>query len=265
MNKNLIYLFLLAFLLTKPVLGQVNFFGKPGLMAIPSAEWNEEQPLGFSFAYIPREYSLFQTNANNNTLNLYSVRMGITSFMEMNLGIAYRPLLKDKIGIGDRQLDFRFKLLGETKFLPSLVLGITPPGSVSPIMSHDYLVATKNFGTGIGTLKVTGGYGSPYIFIRNKESDKNIDIKIRQKKDYYNKLYLTGFFGGITYAPVDFGGIMLEYDTNTINTGAYIKLWDRLYLQAYTFEGKDFAFQLSSHFRLDFSPRALRRYEKRLD
>jgi hypothetical protein len=157
MKQHIIYLFLLALLLTKPALGQVNFFGKPGLMAIPSAEWNEEQPLGFSFAYLPREYSLFQTNANNNTLNLYSVRMGITSFMEMNLSIAYRPLLKDKIGIGDRQLDFRFKLLQETTFLPSLVLGITPPGSVSPVMSHDYLVATKNFHTGIGTLKLTGG------------------------------------------------------------------------------------------------------------
>jgi hypothetical protein len=78
-------------------------------------------------------------------------------------------------------------------------------------------------------------------------------------------LYLTGFFGGITYAPVNFGGIMLEHDTNTINAGAFVKIWDRLYLQGYTFEGKEFAFQFSSHFSLDFSPRTLKRYEKGLD
>src|SRR5690606_16732697 len=92
---------------------QVNILGKPGYMATPSAAW-EEKPLGLSFAYLPREYSIFNSPGNRNTVNFYNARLGFASFMEVGISVANRPLMSDQIGVGDRQLDFRFRLFKET-------------------------------------------------------------------------------------------------------------------------------------------------------
>ncbi|UJH89860.1 YjbH domain-containing protein [Antarcticibacterium sp. 1MA-6-2] len=117
-----------------------------------------------------------------------------------------------------KQLDFRFRLLREKKYIPAIVLGWTPPGSVSPVMAHDYLVVTKNFLTGIGNFQVTGGYGSPFVIRKNSQQEDFLkSLELREKSDYKHGNYLTGFFGGLSYMPVSFGGIMLEYDTRTFN------------------------------------------------
>jgi hypothetical protein len=250
----------------------VNFLGKPGHLTIPSAEWETKKPLGASFSYVPREYTsgMFFSNAavERNTLHLYNIRVGLTSFMDVNLSIARRPLLPDKIGIGDRQLDFRFRLFQETLFRPSIVLGITPPGSVSPVLSHDYLVVTKNINTSIGTFRITGGYGSPYLIIKKKSVGHNFwqELQIEEKTEIRSgNKYLIGFFGGITYLPVDFGGVIIEYNTSTINAGAFVKLWDWLHLQGYTYEGKKAAFTIAANFPLNFKPNTIRKHEKSLE
>ena len=243
---------------------QVNFLGKPGYMATPSATWGE-QPLGLSFAYLPNEYSIFNSPGDRNIVHFYNARVRFTSFMEVNLSIAHRPLMSEAIGVGDRQLDLRFRLLRETDVLPAIVLGWTPPGSVSPIMAHDYLVATKNFNYSFGRLSLSAGYGSPYIIKRQKGSDAFMELELLKKIDFHGGKYLTGFFGGMVYQPVKFGGIMLEYDTQTINAGAYLKPLPWLLLQGYTFEGKEWAFSFAGSIPLNFAPRALRRYEKDLD
>jgi len=187
--------------------------------------------------------------------------------MDVNLSIAHRPLLSDKIGVGDRQLDFRFRLLKEARFRPSVVLGITPPGSVSPVLSHDYLVATKNINTSIGTFRITGGYGTPYLIMRrNDKHNFWQELKLEEKAEFRSgNNYLIGFFGGITYLPVDFGGVMIEYNTTTINAGAFVKLWDWLHLQAYAYEGKKAAFTIAANSPLNFKPNTLRKHEKSLE
>lgn len=245
-------------------MGQVNFLGKPGYIATPSAEWMEERPLGLSFSYLPDEYSIFNTPGDRNIVHFYNARMTFASFMEMNVSIAHRPLMSDKIGVGDRQLDFRFRLIKEKKYFPAIVLGWTPPGSVSPVMAHDYVVATKNFYTGFGRISLSGGYGSPYI-IKRKSGGDALDLEVMKKIDFQGGKYLTGFFGGITYEPFSFAGVMLEYDTQTLNAGAYLKPLPWLLLQGHTFEGKEFGFSVSGNFPLNFAPRVLRRYEKDLE
>ena len=243
---------------------QINIMGKPGAMTTPSADWLEGKPLGFTFAYVPKEYSLFGAEVNKYALNFYNVRASITSFMEVNLSIAYRPEISNRIGVGDRQLDFRFRLLKENEFWPAIVLGWTPPGSVAPFLSHDYLAATKHFNSSIGKFSTTLGYGSPYVFL--KKPDGNfLDIKIQKKEEFFGGKYLTGFYGAFSYMPVNFGGVMLEYDTQTINAGAFIKIKDWLYIQAYSFEAKGIAFTTSVNISLDFAPKTLRSYEKDLD
>jgi hypothetical protein len=243
--------------------------GKPGYMTTPSAAWFDGKQLGFTFSYIPGEYSeniLYtpRITTTDTPLSFYSVRADLTSFFEVNISIAYRPQIANKIGVGDRQLDFRFRLLKEKDLWPALVLGWTPPGSVSPVLAHDYLVATKHFNTSLGNFSATLGYGSPYIIVR-KPKGNFLELEIKKKEDYLEVKYLTGFYGAASYMPLSFAGIMIEYDTKTINAGAFVKIKDWLYLQAYTFEGKKIAFTTSMNFSLDFSPHTLRKYAKDLD
>ncbi|MFD1079704.1 YjbH domain-containing protein, partial [Longispora fulva] len=130
MKKHFLYLSLLGFF---SGYGQVNFLGKPGYIATPSAEWNTQKDLSLSFGYLPTEYSIFNLPENDrNTVHFYNARVNFTSFMEVGLSIAHRPHMADKIGVGDRQLDLRFLLLKEQKYFPAVVLGWTPPASVSP-------------------------------------------------------------------------------------------------------------------------------------
>jgi len=265
----LFFSLLLALLYFNKSKAQINIMGKPGYMITPSADWLEGQPLGFTFSYIPSEYSkniLFtpRITTENTPLNFYNVRATLTSFFEVNLSIAYRPEINNKIGVGDRQLDFRFRLLKEKEFWPSIVLGWTPPGSDSPVLAHDYLVATKHLNTTFGNFSTSLGYGSPYVFSK-KRTGKFLDLKVQKKNELYGEQYLSGFYGAFSYMPVNFAGIMVEYDTQTMNAGAFIKVKDWLYLQAYTFEGKEIAFTTSLNFSLNFAPHTLRRYEKKLD
>lgn len=271
MKTKIIYFLPLLCCLTWHLQGQVNFLGKPGLMTIPSASWEQEQQLGLSFSHVPKEYSesilyTIHSSPEGNDINFYSARIRFLTFMELNLTLSHRPSIKEHEGVGDRQLDFRFHLLKERKYFPSLVLGWTPPGSVAPVIAHDYLVATKNFNSSVGSFAITAGYGSPYVFIKNINNDNIFNyFEARKKTDLRGSRYLSGIFGGLKYQPVKFGGLMFEYNTRTFNTGAYFNFKDWLHLQAYTFEGKEWAFQLAVNFPLDLKPRALRRYEEALD
>jgi hypothetical protein len=241
--------------------------GKPGYINTPSAEWFKGRPLGFSFSYVPEEYSLFKNKNTPNTVNFYNVRAAFTSFMEVNLSLAYRPQLSDRIGVGDRQFDFRFRLIKEQEYLPAVVVGWTPPGTRLPILSHDYIVATKNFHTSYGKIHFSIGYGSNLVFTRNGLDDNTFwkSLKLENRNELYGNDYLYGFFGAISYAPIHYGGVMMEYDSNTVNAGAYLKPWDWLLLQGHTYEGKEWAFTAAMNFSLDFLPNSLRKHEKAQD
>jgi hypothetical protein len=269
MYKN--FLALIFIFLISSSYAQVNIMGKPGYMHIPSANWFKEQPLGLSFGFIPNEYSdniLMNKDSSplGDNINIYNIRVGLLSFLEVNLGVAYRPALADKIGIGDRQLEFRFLLVNETKNYPSVVIGWTPPGSVSPALANDYIVASKKLSGNYGEFEFTTGYGSPYVLSR-KNNDNGIlsSLYFRKKTENYGSRYLIGFFGGFSYMPWEFAGIMAEYNTHSINTGVFLKIKDRVFFQAYIIDGKQPAFNLAMNFSLELSPNALRKYEKSLD
>lgn len=260
-------LLLLAGLWAPRVQGQVNIFGKPGVISTPTAEWNEEKPLSLSFAYMPEEYShqiLEEAAVAGQSFRFFNARINLTSFMDIGLTIGYRPEIAERMGIGDRQMDVRFRLLKETASRPSIVLGWTPPGSASPILAHDYLVLTKSFDTRAGDLTVSAGYGSPYVFWKNPDHDNIWDyfnIEKKRSADVPNR-YLSGFFGSLKYSPVSFGGLSLEYNSETLNAGAYVNYKDWFYLQGYTFEGREWGFSFSAHIPLDLPPRSIRRHEK---
>ena len=258
MLKNL--LFILAFYVSSGATSQINFMGKPGLMMTPGTTWEEDYHLGANFAVIPWEYSLFENFTELNTTQFYSVRAGFSSFMEVNLSIAHRPKMADKIGVGDRQIDFRFRLLKEKKYQPALVIGLSVPGSTSPVMHHDYLVLSKGFETRYGFFKANLGYGSPLVVRKLPGKDNFFNsLHLDRKKDLRSGNYLNGFFGGLSYMPISFGGLMLEYDTRTWNMGGFLKIRDRFYAHIFNFEASSsWGISFSAQFPLDIKPKSLR-------
>lgn len=236
--------------------------GKSGAVSTPTAMWLEEQPLGFSLSRLPGEYSMF-TREIGDDVYFYNARLNFTSFLAANLSIAYRreKAEQNRLGIGDRQFDLRFRLLKEKEWLPAVVIGITPPGSAAPYLSHDYIVLTKNFDHSLGDLQISAGYGSPYVFRREKNSDSYFDVFLEKKSDFLDTNYLSGFFGSIIYKPVTWSGLMLEHDSNTVNAGLFVTPLKWLSLQLTSYELKEFSYSAAVNFKLDFLPQKLRTNE----
>jgi hypothetical protein len=264
MNKILLFLGMLIW--SHALNAQVNIFGKPGHIMTPSAYWQDNKHLGLSFAYVPASYGV---NGFMGTLEdaqiVYSARVAMADFVEVNLNITRIPALSDSIGIGDRHLDIRIKLLEEKEILPALSIIISPPGSIAPHISHDVLVASKTFEVGqLGTIALTAGYGLPYYFGRaSKNSGSGIWDKLSfTKKSKQGNNYLNGVFGAALWHPWDFLGLMAEHDSRNINFGAVLKLNDWLLLQAHSYELKKLGFSLALQVPLDFEPKELRSYGK---
>ena len=245
---------------------QVNILGKPGHIMTPSAYWQEDKHFGTGFAYVPARYGI---NRFMGTLdyaeNIYFARVAMAHFLEVNVNITRIPALSDSIGIGDRHLDIRVKLLEEKEVLPALSLIISPPGSVAPHISHDVLVASKKFEVGSwGSLAITAGYGLPFYFGRApRNSGSGIWDKLSfARKSQAGNNYLNGFFGAALWHPWDFLGLMAEHDSRSLNLGAVVKLNDWLLLQAHSYELKKLGFSLALQVPLDFEPKELRSYGK---
>jgi hypothetical protein len=243
---------------------QVTAMGKPGLIMTPNTDWMEKRQLGLSFSFIPRTYKIsgFMNNYYDDE-HIYAVRAGITDWMEIYLNVTRLPELSDRIGIGDRHMDFRFRLLKEEKYGFSAVLILSPPGSINQYLNHDSLVLGKKISLGNdGVLSLSGGYGFPYIlkgaFLSGFDGLKFNFVS----KEENNMLYLNGFFGGLSWSWKKLFGVQAEYDSRTINAGIFVKPKPWILLQGHTFEGKDWGATVSLHFPLDASPKELRSHEK---
>jgi hypothetical protein len=261
--KKINYLFLFTVLwavVGSPALAQVNVLGKPGQVLTPSAQWDSLRQVGFSFGTLPERYSV------NNFMrrhvgpeHIYGVRLPITGFLEVNINFTRKPELADRIGVGDRHIDVRVHLLKEKRILPSLVLVLTPPEGESTYLSQDLLVATKNIPLGTaGRLRVSGGYSSPY-FLRVSETSGGEPRGIARKTSLGNE-YLNGFFGSLQWQPWEFVGLMVEHDSQKINTGMFVQWRERFYLQGNFIDNRALGITASVRLPLDFAPFELRRY-----
>lgn len=241
---------------------QVNALGKPGLIMIPNTDWMEQQ-LGLSFSYIPQAYAINGFMNSYHDEHLYSVRAGITDWMEIYLNVTRLPALSDRIGIGDRHMDFRFRLLKEDTYGFSAVLILSPPGSYNQFLHHDALILGKKIPLGKdGTLSLSGGYGLPYILKSPfAEGISGLELGFISKKENDIR-YLNGFFGGLSWSWKELLGLQAEYDSRSFNAGFFLRPRPWILLQGHTFEGKEWGGTVSLHFPLDHLPKELRSHEK---
>lgn len=247
------------FLVLTASFSQVNLLGKPGYVLVPSAEWESEPGFTLFAGYLPIESTINTSSFFNYNGLYYGGRVGITSFLEVSLNITYH-FEKERVGIGDRQMDARFRLLKESKHLPAVALILSIPVESNNLIAYNSISLTKNFQIlGKTTLQLTGGYGSPYFL--GTPYGRSLDFYL--KRDVGNE-YLNGFFGGMSWKPRSWLGLLADYDTRDFNAGLWLGYKDRVGVQLYLYGMENPGG--SAYFRLPLNQefRELRRYKKSL-
>ncbi|PWJ55977.1 exopolysaccharide biosynthesis protein YbjH [Dyadobacter jejuensis] len=233
----LVLSFLLLFCMGA-VQAQVNLSGKPGLIFTPNAVAVEDGQFSFGYNYNPIRYGLRRRGTNPEQILFANVTFLKRFEVNVNfLQLRSTDTHQVREALGDRQLDLRYLILKEKPKRPSLALVLTTPFTIDGAMLTHALVATKNWTIQKDLkLEVSAGYGSPYYLWRDESNLKNSSILSNfawQKKseDRYKNHYLQGPFGGAILHYKSVGGLMAEFDSQHINMGAYVKLWDRWTIQ----------------------------------
>ncbi len=213
--------------LTDPLalMAQVNVSGKPGLLYIPSARAVDDGTFWFSYTYNPIKYAFRFRNIS--TESIVSVNLALLPRLEINVNLLIpnqAVRLQDR-GIGDRQIDFKYGILKETTKRPSVAVILSAPFGIDNSLETYALVATKNLKlTDAVNAEVTAGLGSPYYIYRNVKNDQNSGIfsgfTLRDKREKSTS-YLSGPYGGINISFRKKAGLMVEWDSQHLNVGAY--------------------------------------------
>lgn len=141
------------------------------------------------------------------------VNLGFLPFIEAGLRITY-PYKFTNHAIGDRMPFIRFRLIEQTNYLPNLVLGahdfVGVFGGTDAINFNSlYLVSTRNGVIDFNNFStdVTLGYGVDWL-----------------KAEYHQ---FVGLFGGIKSTVFHNYSFILEYDSERINLGTEIILFNK--------------------------------------
>lgn len=228
-----------VFSLGFPGLGwaQVNISGKRGLIYIPSAEVVADGTLSFGYGFNPSSYA-FRFNRRNSE-SICFVNLSVLPRLEVNINLLNPngPINFSGRGIGDRQIDVKYALLTEKAKRPSVAIIVSAPFGIDNSLITNALVATKHIDLSKSiTAAVTLGVGSPYSLYRSEvKNDQDSDIftgyilSDKRDKPYY---YLAGPFGGINLNVNKKGGLLVEWDSQHLNVGAYALLFKHWTVQA---------------------------------
>ena len=179
--------------------------GMSGLIHIPSARMLEDGQLVIGAAYIPEPYFKLRNNNINPGLNTY-ITYGILPFIEIMFRYSHElniPVNPETEYFPDRMFGFRARFLNETKYFPSIVIGLQDSSGIlgdtclgCSNFSANYLVGSKNFRTELGDFDLTLGY--------------SFDIyEINYEKDYI------GVFGGISFTPDFYKNASIIFEHNS--------------------------------------------------
>jgi hypothetical protein len=229
----------LLFLGVPAARAQVNISGKPGLIYVPSATLTEDGAFRLGVNYNPVEYGFRRRGRNAERILHASLtllpRLEVNINFLQNISTDQSPI---RDGIGDRQLDLRYVLLKETAKRPSVAVVMSSPFTIDAALLTHALVATKGFALGANLrATVSAGVGSPYFLYRDVGNLASYNVfegyKWQKKSEYkYKNGYLEGPFGGVQLAYREKAGLLLEYDSQRVNVGAYAQLWKRWNIQA---------------------------------
>lgn len=181
--------------------------GSTGLVTIPTAEMLEDREIRFGLNWLDKKYVPYAAGKRNVIVPYFTT--GYLPLLEVSLRLtrlATRHLPLSHAGIGDRMASVRLRLYNESKFFPSVVLGVHDPFGNSFFYSS-YLVTSKRFQAAYIPISLHLGYG-----IDRDEAKGN---------------QFVGAFGGVSLSPIRHLNLMLEYDSEKFNCGALVSLFAR--------------------------------------
>jgi hypothetical protein len=231
-------------------------FGNTGLMNIPTADMAKEGTFVGGATLVPSRYMRSYFNYNTG---IYYFRITPLPWAEVTLRetlLKTRQKSRDiskitgddnvvygKLGFyqQDRSYTVRLRPIRESegKWWPSIVLGANDPWSDNggSYYSSAYGVATKHFNVGhVGNFSLSAGYYEPL-------NDRFDGAKVYD-----------GFFGGVGYVPQFCDKLLFsaDYDTQGINIGFDVLLFNHWNIYLYERDFKKFGFGMNYQYTFDW-------------
>ncbi|MEM9921764.1 MAG: YjbH domain-containing protein [Bacteroidota bacterium] len=214
----------------------LSLLGNTGLMVIPTADLQSDRTLSFGYTYVHSEEVRYNFSkwpfTEGSAARVVYANLAFLPFMEATVRLTRPYAGKEELGLGDRSIFLRFRLLKERKYLPAIAIGlhdlISSPGGY---FQSNYLVASKRWGVEEKVYyQASGGYGF-------KWSDAN-------------QGYLLGLFGGVR-ADWKFLSAVVEYDAEQLNAGLKAHFFKRhIYLNVGFLQLKHLSIGLAANLRL---------------
>ncbi len=206
--------------------------GMKGLLNIPSPYIGKDSEINIGANFIDRKYTEY-AKGQKDLLKIF-ITINYLPFVELGF-VATRQLnYRGKNHTVDRMFNLKVKIIEEKVFLPSISVGFNNPYSSDVDANHfnsSYIVLGKKVDGNLGSVAFILGYG----------------IDLIKAADYQ----FIGFFGGISYIPINHLEIILEHDADRINAGLRITLLNHIKILAGLMGVKDFSGGLSFSFFLN--------------
>ena len=232
-----------------------NTFGSIGLIQNPTARFSDDGEFTFG---ISQESPYKRIYAK---MQFFPWMESVLRYTE-GTHIPYQPGLDQTWK--DKGLDFKFRLLEETKNIPALAIGFQDIGGTASY-SSEYLVATKRIGSldftlglGWGRLGGKDHINNPLEWLTESSNSSNKQSGVINFNRFFNDDY-TSIFGGIEYlTPVPNLSVKLEYDTSNYSDliGKYTRYdqtGDILQVDSSMNIGLSYQIQVANSDTIDFS------------
>lgn len=237
--------------------GTVNTYGIPGLIDMPTALVRPDGELSFTSGY-------FGAGVLKNTISFQIAPRLFGSFRY--------SAISNFDGLGNQLLDrsftLQYQLADETRYLPSVAVGLNDFLGTG-VFSSEYVVLAKTLsprlrvtgGIGWGRLGGVNGFTNP-LGVLNEGFKTRPALTIGQGGNVDFGQFFRGdaaFFGGVEFQATDRLKLMLEYSSDAypdldgvtfnrrspLNFGLTYAVNDRLDLSAHYLYGSEFGIQIS--------------------
>lgn len=194
-------------MLAQPGMAAMSIIGTTGLVHIPTARIIPDGKAAFGMGYIDKEHSLY---SSKYTQVAYYATVGYLPFLEASLSVTVfpgMPFVSDDYGSDkDRMISMGLRVINESRYLPSILLGGRDLYGGTMRFNALYLVMSKSVGLPVvGPLDVHAGYASDLM-----------------EAQHYSMI---GLFAGLEKRLCRYLAVMGEYDTKEYNVGLRITPW----------------------------------------
>jgi hypothetical protein len=222
--------------------------GLSGGYSIPTADFQKDKTLILGYSFLNKKYYDNYVRSKKYNFSAGYFTLTFLPFAEVSVRVTYPNGYNaehENIIIGDRMISGRLQPLKETRYLPSVVVGLQGfykttggddllniGGKGASYFNSSFIVLTKNLRPDIlfEKIGITAGYGSDIVAANTHQ--------------------FIGLFGGVSISPkkMDYLELMMEYDADKWNVGMRLVLFKHVVLLA-GLEGLD-AFSFGVNYRL---------------